>query len=102
MRVPPDPRRWNDAVIRTMREAMASVPMLATVPGLMRQVVHDELWRERMMQTGEVVTFDRFEDFMSAEPIEGCGTTLRALIEDVERIATELRAIEAGMSEGGK
>ena len=55
---------------------------LGAVPGLLKQVLAEEGWREFVTQRGEHVEHQRFEDFISMPPLKGLG----ASIELVERV----------------
>ncbi len=53
---------------------------LSAIPKTLRIVIDRDLWRERVVQaTGELVRFDRFEDFVTAPPLEGLGSSVRQL-----------------------
>jgi hypothetical protein len=48
--------------------------------GLLRMVLRDGMWRKRLVTvTGKVAEFDRFEDFVTALPPEGLGSSIEIL-----------------------
>lgn len=59
---------------------------LAEVPALIKAVIDDGIWRERTVeQTGEIVRFERFVDFVTTAPLEGLGAdidTIKRLCRD--------------------
>jgi hypothetical protein len=46
---------------------------LKNVPGLLLRIINEGLWRKRKIRTGEIVEFDKFEDFVTGMPPEGLG-----------------------------
>lgn len=71
----------NDRFVSTLRSAVDSGEGgLKNVPGLLRQVLREDMWRERTIrQTGEIVQFERFADFVESEPLEGLGADIKIL-----------------------
>ena len=72
---------------------------LKYVPGLLLRIINEGLWRKRKIRTGEIVEFDKFEDFVTGMPPEGLGEnpeTLKNLCRDNDE------AIEALQRELGK
>jgi hypothetical protein len=55
---------------------------LGAVPGLLKQVLAEDGWREFVTQRGEHVEHERFEDFVTMPPLKGLGATA----ELVERV----------------
>ncbi len=63
-----------DALRSALREGQAG---LGDVPGLLKQVLRDGMWRKRVVvKMGSVQRFERFEDFVRTPPLEGLGATL--------------------------
>ncbi len=96
---PPTPdllRRGDPLVVLLRSFASKGEYALTEVPALLRCLLADGLWRDRVIeQTGERAAFSRFEDFITAPPLEGLGTTpelLRRLC-DPERDADVLAAL---------
>lgn len=58
---------------------------LGTIPGLLKQVLADETWREFVTRRGEHVEWDRFADFVITKPLKGLG----ASVELVERVIAD-------------
>lgn len=76
-----------DEMVSSLRSFIAGGGRgLKEVPGLIKIVVDEELWRERVIdQTRQVARFDRFEQFVATDPLEGLGAdvpTLRRLCGD--------------------
>ena len=47
------------------------------IPGLVKRIIGGEMWKELLVkETGEVVNFKSFIDFVTTQPPEGLGTTL--------------------------
>lgn len=59
---------------------------LALVPKAIMTIIETEAWREFVVEeTGELVRYERFADFVTTKPLEGVGTdveTLRRLCRD--------------------
>jgi hypothetical protein len=63
---------------RSIREGAAS---LDSIPGLIRQIIEEQMWREYLNEdTGEVFTFESFKEFVETDAPEGLGTTIPILI----------------------
>lgn len=59
---------------------------LNNMPELIKAALEGAMWRERVIpQTGEVVKFDRFEQFVAAPPLSGLGVD----IDMVKRICRD-------------
>ena len=53
---------------------------LINVPNLLKKVIAERMWKKRfVVMLGQTVEFERFEDFVFAQPPEGIGTNLRML-----------------------
>ena len=53
---------------------------LVDAPSLLRQIIENQLWRERFVtQTKETVRFNTFDQFIAAAPPEGLGVSKRLL-----------------------
>lgn len=53
---------------------------LEHIPALIVRVVDEEMWSERVIeQTGEIVRFDSFVEFVTTPPLAGLGTTIDTL-----------------------
>lgn len=76
-----DRLRQSDIVVDCMRSAIGEgASGLNDVPGLLKQIIQEELWRERVIQqTGEIAAFERFIDFIHTKPLEGLGTDKKTL-----------------------
>lgn len=67
-----------DMLYRSIREGAAS---LDNVPGLLKQIIEDEMWREHLYEkTGEVFKFNSFKEFVETHPPDGLGATVETLI----------------------
>jgi hypothetical protein len=69
-----------DFVVHDLRQALKGDQWLSNVPGLLKRLIKEDLWRRRTIEaTGEIVEFDRFVDLVTAPPLEGLGTTVDLL-----------------------
>jgi hypothetical protein len=67
---------------------------LKYVPGLLLRIINEGLWKKRKIRTGEIVEFDKFEDFVTGMPPEGLGEnpeTLKNLCRDDEEAMRALQ-----------
>lgn len=58
---------------------------LKAVPGLVKRVLVEEAWRSFVTQRGELVEYDRFEEFVATPPLKGLGASVdlvRTLVRD--------------------
>lgn len=71
----------QDRVIEYLRTAIFDGKCgLKDVPELIKRVIKEDLWRERMLPgTGETVVFGSFEEFTRTPPPEGLGTDYKTL-----------------------
>jgi hypothetical protein len=81
----------NDTVARALSRAIADGDAsMDSVPGLLRRIITENMWQERIVpESGEVITFKRFEDFVATPPLEGLGATMdviRALCKKQEDV----------------
>ena len=80
---------------------------LENFPGLLKRVLKEDMWRERVVErTGEVVTFDSFQAFVEAPPLEGLGTTIENLLNlcqhDPELVSLIHQATQRTPAEGDR
>jgi len=64
---------------------------LKSVPGLLKQIIREEMWRQRVVEaTGELVTYQTFSKFVAEQPPNGLGATVsileRLCHDDVEAL----------------
>ena len=52
---------------------------LSAVPGLMKRVLREGLWREFVTPMGEVVTYARIEPFVVTPPTKGLGASIELI-----------------------
>lgn len=72
-----DPLRHNANLVESLGSALRSSEHgLGTVPGLLRQILTDESWREFVTQLGDHVTHERFIDFVETPPLKGLGSDI--------------------------
>lgn len=65
-----------DALYHSVRKGEA----INNVAGLIEQLLDDDVWREVcVIETGQIIKYDRFEDFVTTPPVEGLGTTVDTL-----------------------
>lgn len=70
-----------DSIVENLRDSMVTErKLLDYFPTLLKSVIADGLWRERVVaRTGEVARFARFEEFVVAAPYAGLGITMEML-----------------------
>lgn len=75
--------RHNANLVDSLGAALRSGDhAFAAVPGLLKQVLQNESWREFTTTRGELVTHKRFESFVVTPPLAGLGADL-ALIRRI-------------------
>lgn len=58
--------------------ALSKRKTLALVPGLLKKIINEDMWRERVIQqTGELARFTSFADFLTGAPLAGLGEDIR-------------------------
>ena len=74
--------RSRDTYVNALATSLLNGQSLRDVPGLLKQIIKGEMWRERIVtQTGEVATFKTFREFVEAYPPEGLHTDITFLIQ---------------------
>ena len=64
----------NDVYVTQLRDALGSGEIgLSDVPPLLKAILKDGRWKSRRLKTDEMANFDRFEEFVKAEPLRGLG-----------------------------
>lgn len=80
-----NPKLFDLMVKQLTNQVTRGDHLIAQLPRTLRAVLgenewHMPMWRERIdMDTGEVYTFDRFEDFVTATPTAGIGASMDML-----------------------
>lgn len=89
-----------------LAEALRSQVSLSAVPGLLKQVIKNDMWRRRIVrQTKKSIEYNRFADFVKDYPPDGLGSNMNVLMslcrfhEDIEAVDL-LAKVDAG-KEGG-
>lgn len=74
-------RPFDDRIVSQLRRSLfEGQDGLRTVPEMLKSVIEHEIWRQRVVEeTGELVRFESFEDFVTAPPLEGLGASVRQL-----------------------
>lgn len=67
---------------------------LITVPKLVIKVIETEAWREFQPRVGSVRHHQRFEDFVTAAPLDGIGSTMEQLRDICRSDTVALDAID--------
>jgi hypothetical protein len=95
--------RLRDSYVNSLSRSLTSGLALKNVPGLLRHIIEGDMWQERMVtQTGEVVTYRRFVDFVTAPMPKGLQTTVNLLI-DICQTYGDMQAVGMiAQAEGGK
>jgi hypothetical protein len=72
-------RPFDDRIVSQLRRSLLGAERgLKSAPGMLRTVIEHEIWRKRVVEeTGELVSFKSFEEFVQAPPLEGLGSTIR-------------------------
>lgn len=82
------PGSW--AVISTLGSALTHGDnSLDLVPGLLKQVLQDDMWREFTTPSGGTARHERFEHFLVERPTEGLGVSV-ALVKRI--VAADIEA----------
>ena len=92
--VQPNKLAHNDTVVSALAHAVSSGgASLSSVPGLVKRVIREECWRERLVSVlGREARFGAFTEFVTATPPEGLGTdvgTVKRLCAD-DAVALDL------------
>jgi hypothetical protein len=79
--------RENEQVCRLFGQALFSADgTLGNIPGLLKRVLKEEMWRKRELDhPARIVEHERFEDWVTAKPLDGIGATvdmIRNLVRD--------------------
>lgn len=74
---------------------------LQTVPGLLKQVLAEESWRDFVTKRGEHVTHDRFADFVATPPLKGLGASMETIMRIVGTSDPELLKLLREASKAG-
>lgn len=72
---------YNGTVFRALTRNLADgESSLDEVPGLLKRMITENMWQEYTVpESGKLVTFERFEEFVTTPPLEGLGTTMEVL-----------------------
>jgi len=76
---------------------------LRAVPGLVKRVLAEEAWRSFVTQRGELVEYDRFEEFVTTPPLKGLGASValvRTLVQS-DALALDLFDRAVQVANGG-
>lgn len=73
-----DKYRESDEFVSSLRSALIRGEAgLANVPGLLKRIIKEDMWQERVVsQTGELVHFNSFREFVETKPLEGLGASI--------------------------
>jgi hypothetical protein len=73
----PNPLRARGSLVDALSSALdRGNHGLENVPGLLKRILADELWREFETARGEHVIHERFETFVSEPPLRGLGADI--------------------------
>lgn len=75
---------------------------LSVVPGLVKQILREESWREFTTQRDELVRHARFADFVVTPPLKGLGADPRLIRRVVEDDIEALDLFDQAMSDGAR
>jgi hypothetical protein len=96
-----DKHRMVQSLWMTVNEGGAA---LATVPGIVRNVITSGAWAERDVG-GRIVKHSRFIDFITVKPVAGCGwppEKVEALIRDDPEVLALWREAVTGQHGGDR
>jgi len=92
------PKQANDMVDSLWEAVNHGGAALADVPRIIKDILVTGAWRERRIRTGDIVKHDKFYDFITKKPLEGCGwqpdQILSLIDKDVETLALWREAIK--------
>lgn len=72
-----DTQKVNATLVDALGSALRSGDHgLKAVPGLVKRVLAEDAWRSFVTQRGELVEYQRFEDFVSTPPLKGLGASV--------------------------
>lgn len=72
-----DSLRHNANLVDSLGSALRSGEHgLSTVPALLRRVLEEDSWREFVTKRGEHVQHERWEDFVTTQPLAGLGASM--------------------------
>ena len=102
-----DALRENDVFVCQLRSALSKAEYgLADVPALLKAILREGRWRDRILSNGDHVPFVRFEEFVSEPPIEGLGADMpmirRLVADDPEAIDLLDRTLAAQQRPGAR
>lgn len=84
------PKQANDMVDSLWEAVNHGGAALADVPRIIKDILITGAWRERRIRTGDIVKHDKFYDFITKKPLEGCGwqpdQILSLIDKDVETL----------------
>lgn len=84
----------NDTYVSALAEALSSQVSLSAVPGLLKRVIKNEMWRKRIVrQTKKEIEYKRFADFVKDYPPEGLGTNFNTLMS-ICRFENDIEAVD--------
>jgi hypothetical protein len=73
-------------VVQSLGSALLSgQSQLSNVPGLLKRLLREGMWREFVTPMRQTVTYDRFEDFVVTPPTKGLGASvdlIRRIVKD--------------------
>ena len=90
----PNPLRSRGSLVDALSSALdRGSHGLENVPGLLKRILAEDLWREFETARGERVVHDRFESFVTAPPLRGLGATMDLITRIVGTADPELLAM---------
>jgi hypothetical protein len=106
----PNPLRARGSLVDALSSALdRGNHGLENVPGLLRQVLADESWREFETARGEHVTHPQFASFVADPPLRGLGATMEVIERivgtddpDLLRMLRQARKVGHGPGRGHK
>lgn len=78
---------------------------LAALPGLMRRIIQEEMWRDRQLSPSRRATFDTFREFIVSPPLDGWNEDpdkIEALLRDDPEVLVMFREAMTGTHGGDR
>lgn len=92
--------RMRDHMVEGLRESVKRG--LSRVPESVLDVIETEAWKKRYVEKlGRETGFDKFEDFVKADPLDGLGTSLDQLYRVCRGTPAEIKIDEVTVGEQG-
>ena len=99
------PKQANDLVDSLWEAVNHGGRALSEVPSIVSNILVSGAWKRRAIRTGEIITHNRFVDFITTKPLAGCGwkpDMVESLIRDNAETLVLWREAMKGKEGGDK